>query len=171
MAFGFPHTRVEGRTFQFSFPLPGKIQQHPKPGKKPKTPERTRTSRAKGDAAQHSSRTEHRERDRPIRKESTPKDSKPKVETRAKEPKEPRSKGTPLTPEQKREKQRVRDYADYANAKAVGQCRKPTCEERAIPGQTRCETHAEEHRIWRREYDRKRYATAKESKSADIPTK
>ena len=107
-------------------------------------------------------------------------DKKPKSTSRTnnarqgkprKEPKEPRSKGTPLTPEQKREKRRVTNHAIYENAKALGQCRKPTCEERAIHGQTRCETHAEEHRIWRREYDRKRRATAKESKPVDISTK
>lgn len=83
-------------------------------------------------------------------------------------PKEPRQKKTPLTPKEKRENQRLRDYAARENSKAIGQCRK--CEERAIPGQTRCEEHAEEHRAWRREYDRNRYAATKKSKSADTST-
>ena len=42
-----PVTRVEGRTFQFSFPLPEKIQQPAKPSKKAKTPEPTGKNKAK----------------------------------------------------------------------------------------------------------------------------
>ena len=38
---------MEGRTFQFSFPLPGKIQHSPKPGKKAKTPGKTGKKKAK----------------------------------------------------------------------------------------------------------------------------
>lgn len=95
---------------------------------------------------------------------SLPKDTKKPTR-----PKEPRPRRAPLTPEEARERKRVRTYANYENAKAVGQCRK--CEEKAIPGQTRCETHAEEHRIDRRKNDAKRYASKKESKAANVSTK
>ena len=83
--------------------------------------------------------------------------------------KEPRPKRTPMTPEEKKGKQRVRDYANYENAKAVGQCR--SCEEKAIPGETRCEVHLKEHRVWRRGNDRERYAAEKEASAADALTK
>ena len=85
-------------------------------------------------------------------------------------PKEPRQKISPLTLEEKREKQRLRDYAIRENSKAVGLCTKSNCEERAIPGQTRCEAHAEEHRVSRRESDRERRAGTKKSKGADSST-
>ena len=76
-----------------------------------------------------------------------------------KTPKEPVPKRIPLTPEERRERQRTAFKEKLEKAKSRGFCRH--CGEPAIEGQTRCEPCAEQHRVSRREHDRKRRSTGK----------
>lgn len=77
-------------------------------------------------------------------------------------PKEPREKRIPLTPEARRERHRADAEKKRETAKARGLCRH--CSKPAIPGQTRCEKCAENHRVSRRKRNAEIRAKNKEAK-------
>ena len=123
-----PRKRVEGRTFQLSFPLPGKMQHSPKPGKKAKTPEKTGKKKAKPNEDNTG------KPDQPVRPKSNRKEYEKSRNQR---------------PERK-EYNRQHQAESRNEAKRNGLCTE--CQrEPALKRQTRCQKCSEKHRAEGRE--------------------
>ena len=142
-----PPKRVEGRTFQFSFPLPGNnstrkkssdknLATHGKKGKKTAVPTPTRNSSKPSNGTSQS------------RPELT---SGPSTSPSRKEYGNLRRQRPDRQKAQRKAAQDTRQ-----RAKRLGLCR--DYRDQAIPGQTRCETCAEKHRLARRKNDAERSA-------------
>ena len=145
-AYGFPPKRVEGRTFEFSFPLPGSAQYKTKsvvtPLSKSRQP-RKKASSTSGDAQECSKNK--------ISSKTLSEQAQARHEyerTRSKSP-------------ERMEYRRLHQKKRVQDAKVLGLCTR--CRRPAIPGQTRCETCAEAHRQSRRRNDANRRAAAKQT--------
>ena len=159
-----PPKRAEGRTFEFSFALPGNTQSKkeapptptiPPPRKNP-GPEKS-NNKPSGNAGTKAS---------------------PKAGT-AGNVREPNSNlSSKDAPQVRRESDRIRRQRPERNeyqrriakemrqkAKALGKCK--SCPQPAIPGQTRCPSCAEKHRVSRRRNDGQRRAMAMQSATTE----
>ena len=104
---------------------------------------------------------------RGVQKKEQKRAARAKTSRKPKAPKELKTKPLPLTPEARKERERARFKRQLEEFKALGLCRH--CREPAIEGQTRCQRCAEQHRVRRREDDRRHRAAAK--RSEEKPTK
>ena len=153
-----PPKRVEGRTFEFSFPLPGTAKSKknsPKaagPGKNtaPKTPK----DRAAGTSSppKPDDRVHHLDSNGPLQEIPSTKANDTRRDRQAYD--QDRRK----TPE-RREYHRRFAQQQRQKAKELGKCR--NCGKPAILSQTRCHTCAKNHRQSRRSSDARRRAEAK----------
>ena len=147
-----PHGRVEGRTWELFFDLPW--------------PKNTgSTSRKKPVQARHQKRAtvkttrkaipKHRQNPTPARVEAKHQDRLEYDRQRNQNP-------------ERKEQQRLHAKEKRLQAKEAGLCRH--CSEPAIPGQTRCETCAENHRQYRRRSkarsDQKREQASRQGRSS-----
>ena len=144
-----PQKRVEGRTFECRFPLPGtgsKGHHSTKDKKKPsRKPPRKNTAKSPQNATSKVGKPVHH-----------PEPTLDEVEARRQERLE-YDRRRNKTPERK-EYHRLAAQARQRKAKGLGICR--SCPLPAILGQTRCPTCAETHRQSRRHSDAKRRAAA-----------
>ena len=156
---------MEGRTFEFSFPLPGSAQRKRNPSKiagpgknaEPKTqkdPKAGTSGSPKPKSSVHQLNGDNTPQETPLAKTNGTRQNRRAYE-----------KVRNKTPE-RREYNRRLAQEQRQKAKELGQC--PHCGEPAIPGQTRCEQCAEQHRVSRRAYDRRRGAVAKQARG-DLP--
>ena len=146
-----PPKRVEGRTFEFSFPLPGRAQ-----GKKVAHPGKNAAPKTRKNPTVGTSGSQ-----KPERRVPQPNSNSTHQETPAAqagdthqdrwECEQARNK----SPE-RREYQRHLAHERRQRAGELGQCQ--NCSKPAIPGQSRCETCAGNHRQSRRRSDAKRRA-------------
>ena len=137
---GFPHPRVEGRTFEFSFPLPGNAQAKKKrsraadPGKN--TGSKARKNHREGSAG--TTRCPQELNGNSTSQEAPSDDAE---DQRKKFRKYDRARSQ--TPE-RMEYRRLLAQERRQKAKELGKCK--SCSNPAKPGQTRCPTCAEKHR-------------------------
>ena len=150
-----PHPRVEGRTFEFSFPLPGNAQAKKKrsreadPGKN--TGSKARKNHREGNAG--TTRCPQELNGNSTSQEAPSDDAE---DQRKKFRKYDRARSQ--SPE-RMEYRRLRAQEKRRKAKALGLCR--SCSNPAITGQTRCPTCAEKHREYGRRSNAGRKAAAK----------
>ena len=128
-----PQKRVEGRTFEFSFPLPGSAQHKTKSAATP--PSKSRRPRKK--ASSTSGNVQGCSKNKTSRKTLADKAQARREYERT------RNKTT-----ERMEYHRLHQKKRGQEAKVLGLC--TSCRRPAIPGQTRCETCAEAHRQSRR---------------------
>ena len=160
-----PPKRVEGRTFEFSFPLP--------PSKQPKRTQSADISKNSSPKQRVAGQQKGRKSDGPAEK-ATPKSAKAENHAQLKTVNRTNeaapSKGNiklqdrraynrmrSQLPERK-ESHRLYQKKRREKAKERGQCR--SCSNPSIPGQIRCVSCAEHHRESHRRYDAKRKAMA-----------
>ena len=138
-----PRTRVKGRTFRFSFPLPGNINTRKKA---PNKAEATAVPREVADSAKTINKAKPK-----TAKSRTPSTNRQEYESSRRQ--QPERKAAHNEAAKKKREQ----------AKFLGLCRH--CKAPAIPGQTRCEECAEEHRQARRLSDAARSQRKKEERA------
>ena len=155
---------MEGRTFEFSFPLPGSAQRKRNPSKvagagknaEPKT-QKDPKARTSG-SPKPKSRVHQLNGDKPPQETPLAKTNGTRQNRRAYE------KVRNKTPE-RREYNRRHAQEQRQKAKELGQCR--NCSEPAILSQTRCPTCAEHHRQSRRRSDARRRTMDRGMESAE----
>ena len=152
-----PPKRVEGRTFEFSFPLPGRTQGK-RDSSKAAHPDKNAASKTRKNLTVGTSGSQ-----KPERRVQQPNGSSTHQETPTAQAGDTRQGGQEYeqaerkTPE-RREYQRQLAQEQRQRAKELGLCRH--CSKPAILGQSRCETCAENHRQSRRRSYAKRRGTA-----------
>ena len=157
---GFPPKRVEGRTFEFSFPLPGKAQ-----GKKVAHPGKNAAPKTRKNPTVGTSGSQ-----KPERRVPQPNSNSAHQETPAAQAGDTRQGGREYEQAQRKSPER-REYQQQLaqeqrqRAKELGRCR--NCSKSAILGQSRCETCAENHRQSRRRSNARRRAAAKAMPAAE----
>ena len=157
-----PPARMEGRTFEFSFPLPGSAQRKRNPSKaagpgknaEPKTrkdPKAGTSGSPKPKSSVHQLNGDNAPEETPLAKtNSTRQNGRAYEKVRNKTP-------------ERREYNRRLAQEQRQKAKELSQCR--NCSEPAMLSQTRCSTCAESHRQSRRRSDARRRATVEATKA------
>lgn len=154
-----PPKRVEGRTFEFVFPLPGAARSAKTVRPSKNTAPKTRKDRAAGTSspAKPDDRVHRQGNNRPLQETPSAKTNDTRRDRQA------YNQARRKTPERKEYNRRY-EQERRKRAKELGQCR--DCDSPAIPGQTRCPACAEAHRQSNRRSDARRKAAAKEADTA-----
>ena len=147
---------MEGQLFSYTFTLPANPRKHVNRLKKGKEPRKAPKTTSKD--TQPSGIKDKKKQTVPTvnpKNAATPKQPRPKKTPEDRRVYEQDRSETPERKEYKRKRQRRADQI----AKETGKCKR--CSSPAIPGQTRCETCAEKHRIERRTSDSKKRSEKK----------
>ena len=159
-----PPARVEGRTFEFSFPLPGSAQRKRNPSKvagpgKNAAP-KTRKDQKAGASGSPKPKSSVHQLNGDNTHQETPSAKANGTRQDRREYEQARNK----TPERMEYNRRLAQE-QRQKARELGQCR--NCSEPAILSQTRCPTCAEHHRQSRRRSDARRRDAAKRAATTD----
>ena len=134
-----PRKRVEGRTFELSFPLPGRATS----GLKSKNTQGQKQQRKSSTDGRPAKKTAPKARKPKLRAQPTPAEAEARADNRRKY-----DQNRNQTPERKELHRRVAQ-ARRDEAKALGLCK--DCPNPAIPNRARCETCTAKHRHPRRQ--------------------